>query len=99
MSKPKTLRVVPLTGVMTADSERRPEGVAFDLGTEEAERLISLGHVVEVEKGEVEAGAPVTVLPSQAPAPAPEPPAPEPVEVVMPPADPASAGPRGGKGA
>ena len=80
----KTLRVVPLTNIMTSASERRPEGVAFDLETGEAENLIALGIVVEVEKEEIEPGTPVTVLPAAAPAPEPEAPAPEPVEVQMP---------------
>lgn len=90
MSKPRTLRVVPQTGIMTADSTRHPEGIAVDLPTEEAEHLLALGHVVEVAKDEVEAGVPVEVLPAPA-APAPEPiPAPEPVQVVLPAEEPAA---------
>ena len=84
MSNPKTLRVVPLTNIMTQDSERRAEGVACDLPAAEAAQLIAHGIAVEVVKDEVEAGAPVTVLPAAAPAPEPEAPAPEPVEVQMP---------------
>jgi len=84
MSKPKTLRVVPLSHIMTADSERHAEGIAFDLETGEAETLIALGNVVEVKKGEVEAGAPVTVMPADAPAEPASAPLPEAVEVVAP---------------
>ena len=82
----KTLRVVPLTNIMTSASEQRPEGVAFDLETGEAENLIALGIVVEVEKEEIEAGTPVTVLPAEQtePVPQPEQSAPEPVEVQLP---------------
>ena len=84
MSNPKTLRVVPLTNIMTQDSERRAEGVACDLPAAEAAQLIAHGIAVEVVKDEVEAGAPVTVLPAAAPAPEPEAPAPEPLEVQLP---------------
>jgi hypothetical protein len=85
MSKPKTLRIVPRSRLILADSSVVEEGVAADVPTGEAENLIALGHAVEVVKGEVEAGAKVEVLPPPvAPAPAPEP-APEPVVVQEPP--------------
>ena len=88
MSKAKTLRVVPFSNIMTLDSVERREGVAFDLGSDEAERLIASGHVFEVLKGEVEPGATVAVKVEPAPAePGPPPvPTPEPVEVILPPA-------------
>ncbi|MCR0981795.1 hypothetical protein [Roseomonas populi] len=101
MSKPKTLRVVPLTNIMTSASERHEEGVAFDLETSEAENLIALGQVVEVEKEEVPEGAPVEVLPAPEPEPVPEEPAPEPIQVELPPPEPeppaATPAPRGGR--
>lgn len=86
MSKPKTLRIVPQSQILTADSVLLPEGQAADVPTAEAERLIGMGHAVEVLKGEVEVGEPVKVLPPPAEPEAPAGPVPEPVEVQMPPA-------------
>jgi hypothetical protein len=89
MSKPKTLRIVPQSQILTADSVLLAEGKAVDVATGEAERFITMGIAVEVEKDEVDAGAPVKVLPAETDSIAPEPLPPEPVEVVLPPPSPA----------
>jgi hypothetical protein len=98
MSKPKTIRVVPQTRIMTADSIVHPEGVAIDLATAESERLLGLGHVVEVIKDEVPVGAEVEVIPAAPPAPAPAAEVPERVQVVLPEPAPEPKG-KGAKGA
>ncbi|WP_424138661.1 hypothetical protein [Roseomonas chloroacetimidivorans] len=85
MSKPKTLRVVPQSQILTADSSLLAEGKAVDVPTADAERLISMGHAVEVLKSEVEEGAPVQVLPAPAEAEPARALEPEPVQVELPP--------------